>query len=430
MGILKQAFVVCVGVLVYSRLQRLFEPKLPTNFGGTWHPDFQKVAEVFRHNVESGLEKGAAFSVYYKGKPVIDVWGGYADIDSGRKWEKDTTTCVFSCTKGVAAVVLAKLVDSGALNYSMPVHHYWPEFAQNGKDNITVEMLISHQGGLVYLDEPLSIYDYKNNREKWTSTLAKQKPAWPPGEHFGYHALTFGLYVDELIQRVDKQGRDTATIFKEEIADKFDIDFSMNTPAHESYRAARLVPRTKYQLLLDSFVYTRYLKSIYRIVFEPESLMTRSLKPVAELEATALLNNPKVREVTVSSSSGTGTARGLAKLYGILTNGGSHDGNQLLSRDRLEQLMKPVKYGYDHVFQTGEYTSFGLGTIFRNNPWGELTVGHTGHGGQVSVGDMNNQLGIAYITNHLTINGIGEDPRYVALETALYDVMRQLSDKK
>ncbi|XP_060598782.1 beta-lactamase domain-containing protein 2-like [Ruditapes philippinarum] len=430
MGVIKQSIVVCMVLVIATRLSRLFETPLPVNFGGTWDPEFKKVADVFKRNVESGKERGAAFAVYYKGKPVVDVWGGYTDLESHTPWKQDTTTLVFSCSKGVAAIIMAKMAEMGTLDYSKPVSYYWPEFAQADKDNITVEMLISHQGGLVYLDEQLSIYDYKNNRQRWQDILAKQKTAWPAGEKFGYHALTFGLFVDELIQRVDPAHRDTDTIFMEEISKPLDIDFRMKVPLEDWYRTARLVPRSKFQLLFDAFQYRRYLKPIYDIVFHPDSLMARSVSPVIEFaQRTDVLNNPYIREVTVSSLTGTGTARGLAKMYGIIANGGAHDGNQLLSKQSINRLSKPIVRGSDAVMNTGEVSEIGLGTLYRKNPWGEETVGHTGHGGQVAVGDIKNNIGISYLTNHLTIHGVGDDPRYQDLEKILYETIAELEKK-
>ncbi|XP_045194379.2 beta-lactamase domain-containing protein 2-like [Mercenaria mercenaria] len=431
MGIVKQAVVVCVCLVVATRLSHVFETSLPVNFGGTWDPEFQKVADVFKRNVESGKEPGAAFAVYYKGKPVVDVWGGHADSESVRPWKEDTTTLVFSCSKGIAAIILAKMVEKGTLDYSKKVSYYWPEFAQQEKDNITVEMLISHQGGLVYLDEQLSIFDYKNNREKWQDTLAKQRTAWPAGKQFGYHALTFGLYVDELIQHADPQRRDTDTVFQEEIAKPLGIDFHMKSPLSDSHRTARLVPRSKFQLLLDAMIYRRYLTAIYDIVFHPDSLMARSVSPVVEFsQRTDVLNNPYIREVTVSSLSGTGTARGLAKMYGIIANGGTHDGKQLLSKESINRLSQAVVRGADSVMRTGEVSEIGLGTLYRRNPWGERTVGHTGHGGQVAISDIKNNLGISYLTNHLTIHGVGDDPRYQDLEQVLYETISAIENKQ
>ncbi|KAH3797734.1 hypothetical protein DPMN_151320 [Dreissena polymorpha] len=398
MGLFKQAIFGIFAVLTYTYIKKWSASDLPVNFGGSWEPEFQDVADVFRKNVESGKEKGGAFAVYYKGRPVIDVWGGYADAESYRPWTENTTTVAFSCIKGVAAILLVKMMELGIINPKALVKAYWPEFAVNGKDNITVEMLMSHQAGLVYLDTPLSLREYIDDREKWLKTLADQSPAWPPGSQFGYHSLTFGMYVDELIQRADPQHRDTATIFKDLIGRPFGIDFGMNTPQCEFGRSARLVTKSKLQLLIDSLRYKT-------------------------------LNNPTVREVTISSASGTGTARGLARLYGIIANGGSVGGDSLLSRDSIKYLSTPIIFGKDTVFITGEETSFGPGTFYRKNPKGQDAVGHTGHGGQVAIGDEANALGIAYLTNHLSINGIGDDPRYVDLENALYRVIDRLQTR-
>ncbi|XP_052220680.1 beta-lactamase domain-containing protein 2-like [Dreissena polymorpha] len=385
MGLLNQAIFGMCAILTYTYIIKWTASNLPTNFGGSWEPEFQDVVDVFRKNVESGKEKGGAFAVYYKGRPVIDVWGGYADAESYRPWTENTTTMAFSCTKGVAAILLVKMMELGIISSKSLVKDYWPEFAVNGKDNITVEMLISHQAGLIYLDTPLSLREYLTDREKWSRTLADQSPAWPPGAQFGYHALTFGLYVDELIQRTDPNHRDTATIFQDLIAKPFGIDFGMNTPLCEFARSARLVTKTYLQLLIDSLSFPRYLVPFFQIVAQPKSVMAKSVVSIVEYaQDLAKLNNPLLREITVSSASGTGTARGLARLYGILANGGSVDGDLLLSRDSIKYLATPIIFGKDSVFLTGEDTSFGPGTLYRKNPKGQDAVGHTGHGGQVA----------------------------------------------
>ncbi|XP_052224604.1 beta-lactamase domain-containing protein 2-like [Dreissena polymorpha] len=282
MGLFKQAIFGIFAVLTYTYIKKWSASDLPVNFGGSWEPEFQDVADVFRKNVESGKEKGGAFAVYYKGRPVIDVWGGYADAESYRPWTENTTTVAFSCIKGVAAILLVKMMELGIINPKALVKAYWPEFAVNGKDNITVEMLMSHQAGLVYLDTPLSLREYIDDREKWLKTLADQSPAWPPGSQFGYHSLTFGMYVDELIQRADPQHRDTATIFKDLIGRPFGIDFGMNTPQCEFGRSARLVTKSKLQLLIDSLSFPRYLVPMFQIITQPNSPMAKSIVPIIE----------------------------------------------------------------------------------------------------------------------------------------------------
>ncbi|WAR31469.1 LACT2-like protein [Mya arenaria] len=413
MGVLKPVLVAVVAVFVYTRVIQYKGDNLPVNFGGTCDEDFQGVVDVFRRNVESGKEPGGAFAVYYQGRPVIDVWGGYADPQSYRPWEENTTTVVFSCSKGMAAILMAKMVEEGLLDYSRLVSDYWPEFGQNGKENVTVEMLISHQAGVPFLDTPLSLRECKINKEKCTA--------------FGYHALTFGLYVDELIERADPQHRDTATLFRELIGEPFGVDFGMNTPRAEFHRTARLQTRSKAQLLMDALTYRRYLTPMSQIVFTPDSMMAKSVAPIVEYaQSTETLNDPAVREVTVSSCSGTGTARGLAKMYGILTNGGTEDGKTILSPNMMKSLATPLLVGKDVVMLTGEQSQLGRGTLYRKNPKGQRCVGHTGFGGQVAIGDLENGLGLSYLTNHLSINGVGDDPRFRDVEEALYETIDRI----
>uniref|UniRef100_A0A2C9LNL5 Beta-lactamase-related domain-containing protein n=1 Tax=Biomphalaria glabrata TaxID=6526 RepID=A0A2C9LNL5_BIOGL len=146
---------------------------------GYFHPAFRKVAEVFRENLKSGLERGASFAAYHKGQCLIDLYGGWSDHEVERHWQDNTLTISWSMVKGVAAVVIARLVDMGLLDYKTEVYKYWPEFEKNDKQNITVEMLMAHQAGLIGLDERLHLFDYRDNWTKVERLLAQQKPKWP-----------------------------------------------------------------------------------------------------------------------------------------------------------------------------------------------------------------------------------------------------------
>uniref|UniRef100_A0A1I7W7G6 Beta-lactamase domain-containing protein n=1 Tax=Heterorhabditis bacteriophora TaxID=37862 RepID=A0A1I7W7G6_HETBA len=184
---------------------------------------FKLVYEVFRSNFIDGWEReGASLVVYQKGKKVVDIWGGYADKESGRLWQRDTLNIAFSCTKAVAGICIAKLVDQGLLNYDDPVEKHWPGFGKNGKENITVRWLLGHRAGLAYTDHKIHLH-IANDSKAISRVFEEQRPNWPPGTEIGYHALTFGWLVDQLIRRVDPKGRSIGVYFKQDIADKYSI---------------------------------------------------------------------------------------------------------------------------------------------------------------------------------------------------------------
>ncbi|KAL3871009.1 hypothetical protein ACJMK2_039034 [Sinanodonta woodiana] len=357
------------------------------------------------------------------------MWAGYADIEAARRWRNTTLSLIFSSTKGLAAIVVALMVDRGHLDYKKPVSDYWPEFAQNGKENITVEMLVSHQSGLVVLDEPLYTRELVTDPMKVEDVLARQATSWPAGTSLGYHVVTYGLYVDRLVSKADPKQRSMEQIFREEIAEPFGIDVYMNAPRGEFYRIAREQFVPSWKMLLMCFRSPKYFKIIGNYLLFPSSLIGRSIRTLKEFTELNLLNNPEIREITVSSYSATGTARGLAKLYGILANGGTYQGKQLLSKEVIEKLSSTVIEGFDVVIQA-DGVKYGPGVQIKLNPWGQTVYGHTGHGGQVAMADPSNDLGIAYITNFISIYSMGDDPRYLDLEKATYEGLRKYQARK
>nr|KAG5690854.1 hypothetical protein BaRGS_031206 [Batillaria attramentaria] len=228
--------------------------------------------------VEDGSERGASFAVYHQGERLVELWGGYADPASKRPWREDTVTQAFSVTKGVSAIAVAKLVEKGQLDYKKLVKDYWPEFAQNGKANVTVEMLLSHQAGLATMGgASVSLEEYKNDWKKVEKLMAAAAPEYPPGHAVGYHAVTFGMYVDALIRRADPKHRNLTQFFQDEIAKPFDT-----------------------------------------------------------------LNDLTKLDVGVGSMMGFGSAAPLAKLYDYLGNGGKIGSKQLLPKNIVDLFSKPL----------------------------------------------------------------------------------------
>src|SRR5579871_6432344 len=198
---------------------------------------FPAVREAFENNLESGLDIGASFAATKDGQLIVDLWGGWADEAKTRPWEKDTIVNVYSTT--MTALTALLVADRGELDFGQRVAHYWPEFAQNGKADIKVSHLMSHSSGLAGWEEKVTMEDMYD-WEKATSLLAAQAPWWEPGTQSGYHAMTQGYLVGEVIRRVT--GKTVGTVFREEIAEPLGADFHIGLPASEDARVADLIP--------------------------------------------------------------------------------------------------------------------------------------------------------------------------------------------
>ncbi|KJH43709.1 beta-lactamase [Dictyocaulus viviparus] len=199
----------------------------PVTTDGRVHEVFLPVLDTFRNNFRRGWERdGAALCVYYQGECVIDIWGGFADRESERRWREDTLQIIFSTSKAVGAICVAILVDRGRLKYTDKISMFWPEFAKHGKENITVEMILAHTSGLACLDGKISFED-ATDPEKMAKFIEESRPIWEPGKAVGYHALSYGWLVDQIIRRTDAKHRGIGQFFKEEIADKYStLDYS------------------------------------------------------------------------------------------------------------------------------------------------------------------------------------------------------------
>src|SRR6201996_5257602 len=200
---------------------------------------FQSVADAFQANLDNGTDVGASFAATVEGELVVDLWGGWADEARTRPWEKDTIINVYSTTKTMTALTALLVADRGLIDFDAPVARYWPEFAANGKERVKVSHLMSHSAGLSGWKEPISkedLYDW----DKATSLLAAQAPYWEPGTQPGYHALTQGYLVGEVVRRIT--GRTLGTFFRQEVAEPLGADFHIGLPASEDDRVADLIP--------------------------------------------------------------------------------------------------------------------------------------------------------------------------------------------
>uniref|UniRef100_A0A0B7AC50 Beta-lactamase-related domain-containing protein n=1 Tax=Arion vulgaris TaxID=1028688 RepID=A0A0B7AC50_9EUPU len=398
------------------------DPMSPNNSpSGFVAPGFEKVLSVLSDRFACGEDRSCSFAAYYRGQPVVHIWGGYADAQCKSHWKEDTIGFFYSTTKFVASVTIAHMIERGLLKYNEKISTYWPEFAENGKENITLEMFLSHRAGLAVLSENFDLRWMIDNPRLLNDMLVKQKPFWVPGEAHGYHSITFGLYLNEIVKRVDRKGRNLSEYYQEEIALPFGIDFYIGLPKPLHYRTVRLDSVTLTQELQD--------KQMQDFKGDPVLLQLSATQP-KDWNAMRKLNDPDFLEIPVSSSHGAGTALAMAKLSGILANGGKHEGKTLLSPNSIAKLQEPLSHGTDMVLSGNAI--FGRGTCLFPVVEGEknwFMYGHTGYGDQCSAADPHYNVGWAYTTNYLdTSVSITGKHKWQPLVAALFECVHKLNN--
>ncbi|MEV5382047.1 serine hydrolase domain-containing protein [Streptomyces sp. NPDC052721] len=364
---------------------------------------FEAVRDAFAENFAEREDIGAAVCVYRDGRPVVDLWGGSADPRTGRPWERDTLQLVYSATKGATAAAAHLLVQRGLLELDAPVAEYWPEFAANGKAEIPVRFLLSHQAGLVALDRPVPLADAL----AWnpmTSALAAQRPVWAPGTAHGYHGRTWGWLVGEVIRRVS--GRTPGRFFADEIAAPLALDFFIGLPAGERGRVSRMVFR-KPDVDLTTVPPESVPEELREQVAawrDPGSLSNRAYEVTDP--AGIDFNSAEVQAAELPSSNGIGTARALARLYAALI--GEVDGVRLLTPGTLASATAEQANGLDRVMVVPSRFSAGYMLPTDTNPMtGPGAFGHTGRGGSLGFADPDLGIAFGYVVNHI-VGGSGD----------------------
>ncbi|MGR6922912.1 serine hydrolase domain-containing protein [[Actinomadura] parvosata] len=432
-------------------------------------PRFSRVREVFERHFADGEELGAAFAVHLDGELVVDLWGGVADRHTGRPWERDTPVFAYSCTKAVTAAVLLQLAERGLVDVTAPVAEVWPEFAANGKAGITVEHLLTHQAGLPALEEPVPVAEFED-QPAIAARLARQAPLWEPGTAHGYHALTYGFLVGEVVRRVT--GKSVGELVSAEIAGPLGLELWVGAPDPVIERAARLTAGERGRLVTtetpapgaepaagaqaDGAVAngaqaggaqaggaqaggaqaggaqaggaqaggaagsgpertTEAVAEMTRLALDPGSLMNRALGNPAMTLLKGGANNPVILRAGWPAAGMVTTARGLAGFYRALIAG------EILRPETLQDALRPRVKGPDRTLYLG--TSFGLGfmrpsmTFMVRSP---SAFGHSGAGGSIGVGDPERGLAIAYVMNKMA-SAISGNLRGHRLLQAVYD---------
>ena len=373
---------------------------------------FSAVREAFAEGFRSRNEIGSAVAVTLDGKSVVDLWAGHADLARTRPWARDTIVNIYSCTKGMTALCAHQLVERGQLDLDAPVATYWPEFAQASKARIPVRWLLSHRSGLPAVRDmlaPEALYD-------WTAmcdALAAQSPWWEPGTHHGYHAVTFGWLVGEVVRRIT--GRSLGTYFREEIAEPLGLDLHIGLADAEHGRVAEMSEIPTDQVDPDAL-------GLAQVVFsDPEGMAARAFVNPPSMALGP--NNPEWRRAEIPGANGHGAARDLARVYGALARGGTVDGIRVLSAESVARCASEQSFGPDQVLQIS--TRFGLGFMLpqerpdaRFGP-SKRAFGHPGAGGSLGFADPEHRVGFGYVMNRMGPH-ILLDPRAVALIDAVY----------
>lgn len=378
---------------------------------GTVADGFEPVRDAFVRNFTERGDLGAAVTVYRDGRPVVDLWGG-AD------WRADTAQVIRSATKGPAAAVLHLLQQRGTLDLDAPVGTYWPEFKQHGKERVLVRHLLTHRAGLPVLDTPLTPAQALDG-ESGALAVAAQTPSWEPGSAHGYHALTYGWLLGELVRRVT--GVSLGQWLAREIAAPLDLDLWIGLPDAHAHRVGELHEVTAPAAPAGQGLRVRTKPQVGAAYRDPESLTRRAF---AAVDPFPDQNDPAYRAVELPATNGAATARSLARFYAALLD--DVDGVRLYVPATLTAARTEESQGPDRVLIVP--TRFGLGYMLHSPASPMLSpasFGHPGRGGSLGFADQDAGIGFGYVTNGLQ-KSVTSDPRAQALVRALRASLRAL----
>ena len=391
-------------------------------------PEFQAVREEFIRNFSERGERGAACAIFHRGTKVVDLWGGFRCTATCDPWTRETLVLVFSVTKGMAAVAMTVAHARGLFELDEPVASYWPEFAKAGKGDITVRQLLAHQAGLVAIDQRLDatvLADF----DRLAAILGRQSPAWQPGSRHGYHTLTLGWYQSELIRRVDPQHRSLGQFFHEEVAQRLGIEFYIGLPESIPEQQLAVVPGFPRVALLGHL--NKLPPRMVLAGIWPQSLVARSVRCLS-FSNPAMIGGREFRKTEVPSANGFGQARALARVYDALANGGHELGlSHRTAGEVFASSRVPPRGSYDAILKLDTRYSFGFSRPSRDMLFGSSSsaFGCPGAGGSFAMGDPDERLGFAYVTNEMGFQ-LFDDPREKAVRDACYRSLAALRNPR
>lgn len=385
---------------------------------GTVAPGFERVREEFERNFSKRGELGAACAAYVGGEKVVDLWGGVRDARYGTPWQEDTLVLVYSTSKGLAALTLALAHSRGWLDYDERVTTYWPEFGAAGKEEVTVRELLGHEAGLPVIDEPLSpalLEDF----DALADAIARQRPLWTPGTRHGYHGVSLGWYMGELIRRVDPSRRTLGRFFAEEIAEPLGLDVHFGVPDELPKKRIARIERIPPWKALPA---VKHMPTpMVRAMANPRSVTFRAFAN-PRLRRVSDLDRSEYRRLEFPAGGAVGTARSIARAYAAFAADPPELGLTESTMNELTRFPEPPEEGWhDEVLKVP--TAFSLGFA---RPLGDFrfgtsnqAFGHPGAGGSFAFADPEREVAFAYVMNRLGFH-LRDDPREKPLRDALY----------
>jgi CubicO group peptidase (beta-lactamase class C family) len=385
---------------------------IKADISGLVEPGFEAVRDAFAGNFEQGREIGCALCVHVGGRKVVDLRGGTFDEDGTRPYGRDALQLVFSSTKGATAVCANLLAQRGLLDLDAPVASYWPEFAAVGKEGLPVRFLLSHQAGLPAIDRRLTAEE----TQAWdpvTDALAAQAPFWEPGTAHGYHALSYGYLLGEVVRRIS--GRSLGTFFAEEVAAPLGLEFYIGLPLEFEDRVSPIVG-ANFGAAASENSPSKYAKT----------LLARALNLGGAFRDRDWMNRAEWHAAEVPGGNGITNAISLSRLYaGIIGPVEGGPGEALLTPDQMEKARTVLTSGRDQVFASVGFPlqqKIGLG-FWRSSPvtlfGGRGAFGHGGAGGSYGFGDPEHGLAVGYVMNKMSADALG-DPRARPIVRAVY----------
>ncbi len=372
------------------------------SLSGIAKPSFAAVRDTYAEILDSGLEQGSALAVCREDEVLVSLWGGLADHQGERHWQETTRVNIWSVTKALTALSLAMLVDRGKLDYGRPVAALWPEFAQGGKAGITLDTLLSHQGGLNGPEQEASVADLLAG-QPYVEKLAVSTPLWEPGSQCVYHPLSWGSLAGEVLRRVD--GRGAGRFLAEEIAGPLQLPITLGLPESLYDQAAELsvAPGTQDRAK------TMQVQPLTRPGYANPSFTL------------SLANSRAWRAAEVPGANAHATALGLARLFAGLASGGRIGQERIIGQAALAEATRPrfegIEAGGESPFRVGAGFMLNVEGLFGPN---EDAFGHTGWGGSLAFADPATGLGVAYVVNRMIDLSPAPDPRRLALLEAIY----------